>query len=413
MFFSCALCSLRPSPPSPGGRGDHGSRGTSHLCLFLPPAQADTSGGRKSHQLFLLLTSTARGGHDGGPGSNKLQWSCRTPGSWARLGIASARSCSPTGEAEPGRRGTQHPALGNPRFPPGWKYGLGAQDCTWQHRKGLDPGSSPSHPTGPSTPWPQRGASPAHLGPHCILHPSAQQLPGRAGAPQLQLFNALSPQLQVTMLMPTSSPSPPAPVQQPQLCPFLPKTVPKACPLAMPGTENTDPQRLCLKSFISCSRSDGGRLGGSRGAAPGARAGRLGTPLSLPTAPSPVAVVTRGGSRDGLCCLHCDTGARGPDPARGNAVLWPGREGCLAGRGPRATPARAAGRGQGGRGWRMSPPSSEMRGAGGVMGARGQRWHSFPGTHGARAAAWLSDARARREDARNVPRRPSSAELRP
>lgn len=73
-----------------------------------------------------------------------------------------------------------------------------------------------------------------------------------------------------------------------------------------------------------------------------------------------------------------------------------------------------SGTGPGWTGLADEPPIlCEMRGAGGVMGARGQRWHSFPGTHGARAAAWLSDARARREDARNVPRRPSSAELRP
>lgn len=214
MIYSCCPAApecFSPVPfapqdhSSPGGRGDHGSRDTSHLCLFLPPAQADTSGGRKSHQLFLLLTSTARGEHDGGPGSNKLQRSCRIPGSWARLGIASAQSCFPTGEAEPGPRGSQHPALGTP--PPTrleiWsECPGGCQDFTWQP-------TQPPHSTQHSTA--KHGVSPAHLEPRCVLHPSGQQLPGWAGAPQLQSFKALSPQLQVMMLVPTLMPIPTGP----------------------------------------------------------------------------------------------------------------------------------------------------------------------------------------------------------
>lgn len=131
-----------------------------------------------------------------------MQRSCRTPSSWARLGIDSAQSCSPTGEAEPGPRGSQHPALGTPTsyqagnlvWVPRWVCGfqLAAHPAT------------PQHPAlhGHSMECPQLT--------HCILHPSRQELPGWAGGPQLQLFKALSPQLQVIMLMPTLIPSPAA-----------------------------------------------------------------------------------------------------------------------------------------------------------------------------------------------------------
>lgn len=126
------------------------------------------------------------------------------------------------GRARP--QGQPAPCFGDPHLPPGWKSGLGAQVGVRTAPGGTEKGwTLAAHP---ATPWPQHGAAPAHLGLCCVLHPSGQQHPSWVGAPQLQLFKALSPQLQGTMLMPTLILIP----SSPSSAPFYPRQCQKRVP---------------------------------------------------------------------------------------------------------------------------------------------------------------------------------------
>lgn len=254
---------------------------TSHAVPF-PCRQASGLASVAPTHNQRLHGSQARGERYGAPGINKLQSSRGAPGSRGR-----ARRCQRWGllscsRAEPGPGGQPAPPPWGPQAP----ACLEPRPLLQEPRQGsgLAPSSTergqspPSPPAAPSAPQPRCRAASTHQEPGRILHPqgSTTQLPGRAGnshpAPQLQLLNALSPQLRVTMPMPMSIPIPsPNPHPQPStqqrpgaapVCPSAAKAVPKPGPLAVPGTETADPQRLHLKSFISCSRSVGGRHGG-------------------------------------------------------------------------------------------------------------------------------------------------------
>lgn len=156
----------------------------------------------------------------------------------------------------PAPGGSQHPRFRDPDLPPGWRPSL-CSGCPSRGR-GWHPaaqrGARPQKPTQPPhcTQQPQCRAAPAHLRPGRILHPwdSISPLPDRAEerTPQLQLLNALSPQLQVMMpipiliLIPIPAGPSPAPSSSPSCAPLSPSQcqshVPSPCQGQRPQTRS-------------------------------------------------------------------------------------------------------------------------------------------------------------------------------
>lgn len=298
-------------------------------------------------------------------GINKLQSSQGTPGSWGQAG-----SSSPTDGAEPSPGGQPAPPFQGPR-PPAW---LETKPVLWVPKQGsrLAPGSTErgqtpeAHPASPLHPAAAVQSSPCSPATRPYPASMGQHLPtprqGRGKNSPAAAFKCSEPSAagDDAHPHPHSHPHPrwpqPGAQQQPQLCPSFSKSVPKPCPLAVPGTETTDPQWLRLKSFISCSRSGGGRLGGAgdwrRGSSARHPDGETRDPLSLPTAPSPLVVLPMGapGTGSAICTVT-------QEPVSRTLAGTPRCHGT-GGRGarPRATPARAAGTERGRMGPMAEPP---------------------------------------------------------
>lgn len=200
----------------------------------IPLPLADTS---PAALAFVTLThdkslhiSKARGERDGAPGINNRKAASRLPAA------GTERALPVLGAAVP-RVGAAAPTLGTQ--PPTWP---GTRPLLQEPRQGpgLVPGRGARAPA-PPTPPQSSSHSPR---PSHIPHPQAS---GRIGSSQLPLLNAVSPQLQVMMIitmmmMPIAIPS--SPQGSPSRALFFTKPAPKNHHLAMPGTETADAEAL-------------------------------------------------------------------------------------------------------------------------------------------------------------------------